>query len=438
MLGIKLPGVLTVAKGIAELGLEKFCETPQALAVKADVPGVCAAAQETLGVELAVRALPGNSMRIVVRRAKTGKDGFEAEFGGGVLARLGLLLVLFCERTERGESALFLTAQHDEQAARLFGLSERKTQRSSDARTFHPRFATLVGLDSDQPIESLKWWIDSFEIKSPTDSFIVVNGIRYGLFYPLFHELAHVMRGHFDGLAQLPDTLTDDQKQTVRLGMECDADFVAMQSLLVYIQHTVNNMAKSAPDGVFGPEAICAARGHEFRAALYGIFAVFSCLNPLQWTNLDFLKTNYLHQVTRIGLAVKNMDLIGLRPDGRLTFDCFPQVLNVADDLPEIGEMLFGRLIVPGGGKNLRWDWSSFLGFALMEWDGEAAGFLFDCQKRFDLPVSPYPFNIQRRGLDLTEETFERAKQASIMAEPHIDKALKIIVTGEAFHRYFG
>ena len=207
---------------------------------------------------------------------------FEVAIGSGVVARLGLILRCLFDRPDRGETVSVATAQFSEEAARM--------SRNAAKAKLDPHYASLVGADPSEPMRALSWWTETLEFPE-YESYEVRNGMRYGYLFLLYHELAHILRRHFEGRERAGLELTPEEFDAVQRGMEWDADVRALANLLIYIENhvdlerrlgrvrwpTTRSMEERNKENF---ETIL-TRGRHIRCAFMGIFAVFSMMNPL-------------------------------------------------------------------------------------------------------------------------------------------------------------
>lgn len=352
-------------------------------------------------------------------------NSFTIKFGSGLNARIGLILRLLFDRREKGDHILSVASQRSERAALL--------SRDTSRKTIHHRYADLLGTRVGPPAKQLSWWVDNIPLEAE-ESYETRNGFRFGHLFIFFHELSHIALGHFEGEEAASVRLASADRTLLRLGYESQADLFALFNLIVYIDCCVEAEAASE----FGPPEeerseerqrernlyVIAARGGEMRAAMLGIFAVMSCFSPMLWTNLDFRDEEYFQATTRLGLAVKLLDHLGIPTDGAATFSCF-------DWMPLDGTGMVGVL-----GTKPRWNWSDFFSAAIYEWDVEVMRFLNDMRERHELPIASIPFAIHRSGLDYSRETFERYRAATELAE-RFQTGDGLFMSSAAFARHF-
>ena len=361
-------------------------------------------------------------------------NSFTIQFGSGLNARIGLILRLIFDRAKKGILLAMLASPRSEVAAMVAPLKQRAS--------IHPHYADLLGIRIGPPKEQLAWWINNVPLNPGGESFETRNGFRYGHLFILLHEMSHIALHHFDG-EEAAMALADPPDRTLlRLGFESQADLYALFNLIVYIDCCVEAEAASEfgpPDVELTPERrrsrdifVVSARGSELRAAFFGIFAVMSCFSPMRWTNLDFEDEEYLQPTTRLGLAVKMLDLLDVPFDGRPAFVCF-DFINEVTAAEQSWAKSESRMFTSGPPR--KWNWSDFLSAAISDWDMEVTRFLNDMRIAHNLPMSPVPFAIHGSGLEFGRQTFQRYKDADELAE-RFQRGDGLFISSEGYFRH--
>lgn len=402
---------------------------------------VAAIAEDGIGKWLHVRPSSAQGIYARSQAADTALNSFQVVIGTGLNARLGLILRMLFDREEKGRRTWIVTTQHSEQAARMYAGRLRPRSTSKRDAKLHKCYASLVGLDEEEPITSLQWWIEKVHLGEASESYESRNGFRYGHLFILFHEFAHIHRQHLEGQERASVAADPPDQILLQLGFECDADRCALFNLLVYIECMVEMEATQ----IYGELAesnrrkrglyVFTSRASHFRAAFFGIFAVFSCFNPLRWTNLEFNREPYLQATTRLGLAVKSLDWMGFPTGGRLLFSCFDWFSNIDKVQGAIEDNPYLNLFGPS--REPQWNWSEFFMAAIYDWDMEIATFLSDMSVRQGLPISPIPFAVNRSGLEYVEETFLRFQTAHVVAKPYIANDRNLFMSSEHYKVHF-
>jgi hypothetical protein len=184
-------------------------------------------------------------------------------------------------------------------------------------------------------------------------------------------------------------------------------------------------------------QGLCAALliSAPHRLVMFGIFSIFSCVNPLRWTNIDFDQEAYFQPTTRLGLAIKTLDRKGFPSDGRVAFSCFDWIDAAEKHEAAMRATPLESMFIPK--RECQWNWSDFFAATIQEWDLETGRFLNNMRDRHGLPTRPIPFAVHRSGLEYTEQTFRRFQAALGAAEPYIADDRRFFVTSEGYRRHF-